>query len=51
MEQNQELSVCTTTDEDEILTGNNCPLCGYPLVIEDGLEVCYYCGWFNEEQK
>lgn len=45
MEQKQEQSVFTTTDEDEELTGNNCPVCGYPTVYEYGLEVCYHCGW------
>lgn len=50
MEQNQELSVCITTDEDdEQLTGDNCPVCGYPIVIEMGLEVCYNCGWSKED--
>lgn len=36
-------------DEKEQLTGNNCPRCGYPTVIEYGLEVCYGCGWSKEE--
>ena len=65
METTKELSVCTMTnkqlqedigenrqlpeDEDEHLTGNNCPRCGYPTVIEYGLEVCYHCGWSKEE--
>lgn len=30
---------------DEILTEFNCPVCGYPIVLEYGLEVCYSCGW------
>ena len=25
-----------------------CPICGNPLVIEDGLPVCYYCGWYDD---
>ena len=45
MEQNQEQSVFTTTNEDEELTGKNCPVCSYPTVREYGLEVCYHCGW------
>lgn len=32
---------------DEELSGDNCPICGYPIVIEQGLEVCYRCGWFR----
>jgi len=38
-------------DEDEQLTGNNCPNCGYPTVLEFGLEVCYKCGWHREEDE
>ena len=33
----------------EELAGYNCPLCGYPIVIEMGLEVCYHCGWNKDE--
>lgn len=29
----------------EEMTEDNCPLCGYPIVLEEGLEVCYACGW------
>ena len=47
MEQNQELYAFTTTDDDEILTGDDCPVCGYPIVLEQGLEVCYRCGWYK----
>lgn len=36
-------------DEDEQLTGYNCPVCGYPIVIEMGLEVCYNCGWTKDD--
>ena len=25
-----------------------CPNCGNPLVEEDGLTVCYYCGWSED---
>ena len=32
---------------DEELTGENCPQCGYPIVIEEGLELCYRCGWYR----
>ena len=35
-------------DEDEELTGDNCPICGYPIVLEYGLEVCYCCGWSKD---
>lgn len=51
---------CNTTNFDEIenfirfedtgeeeLTGENCPICGYPIVVEDGLELCYRCGWYR----
>lgn len=34
-------------DIHESLTGDNCPVCGYPIVLEDGLEVCYCCGWYK----
>lgn len=51
MEQNQEQSLSTSTnffyDIHESLTGENCPVCGYPIVIEEGLEVCYGCGWYK----
>lgn len=51
MEQNQEQSVCTMIDmNDEELTGNNCPVCGYPTVREYGLEVCYHCGWSEGDE-
>lgn len=36
-------------DEEEI-TGNNCPVCGYPTVREYGLEVCYHCGWSEGDE-
>ena len=36
-------------DEDERLAGYPCPVCGYPVVVEYGLDVCYRCGWFKEE--
>ena len=54
MEQNQELSVSITTrgkcgEDEEQLTGENCPVCGYPIVLEMGLEVCYNCGWSKED--
>lgn len=38
-------------DEDELLAGFNCPHCGYPIVIEMGLEVCYRCGWSKEDEN
>ena len=37
-------------DEEERLAGYNCPMCGYPVVIECGLELCFRCGCvFNTE--
>ena len=36
-------------DEDERLAGYPCPVCGYPVVVEFGLDVCYKCGWFKNE--
>lgn len=39
----------TGLDLDEKLAGTDCPLCSYPIVLECGLEVCYNCGWSNEE--
>jgi uncharacterized Zn finger protein (UPF0148 family) len=38
-------------DENEQLTGDNCPVCGYPIVLEFGLEVCYGCGWFKDDEQ
>ena len=37
-------------EDDEELTGNNCPVCGYPTVREMGLEVCYHCGWSEGDE-
>ena len=31
----------------EELTEDKCPVCGYPIVLEEGLEVCYSCGWYR----
>ena len=28
-----------------------CPNCGFPTVYEEGLEVCYYCGWSEEQEE
>lgn len=39
----------TDNEDDEILSGENCQICGYPIVIEYGLEVCYKCGWSGEK--
>lgn len=36
--------------DDEELAGYNCPVCGYPVVIEMGLELCYCCGWSKDEE-
>lgn len=49
MEDSQEQSVFTTIDEQ--LAGYACPICGYPIVIEYGLEVCYQCGWSIDTEK
>lgn len=49
MEVKQEQLLSTLT-EDEQLAGYNCPVCGYPIVIEMGLEVCYNCGWSGEDK-
>lgn len=37
----------TKNNNEEELTGENCPNCGYPIVLEYDLEVCYKCGWFK----
>jgi len=37
-------------EDDEQLAGYNCPVCGYPIVIESGLEVCYRCGWSKDDE-
>lgn len=37
------------TDDCEKPTGYNCPVCGFPIVLESGLEVCYSCGWSKDE--
>lgn len=51
MEHSKEQFVSTTTNEDdEQLAGYNCPICGYPIVIESGLEVCYRCGWSKGDE-
>lgn len=49
MEAQQPQLSCILTDEEEI-TGNNCPVCGYPTVREYGLEVCYHCGWSEGDE-
>lgn len=38
-------------DIEEELTGETCPRCGYPIVIEAGLEVCYGCGWSKDDNE
>lgn len=38
------------TGLDEVVTEETCPICGYPIVIEYGLEVCYYCGWSRDDE-
>lgn len=37
-------------DEDEELAGKDCPRCGYPIVVEHGLELCYHCGWSEDSE-
>lgn len=37
--------------DDEQLTGENCPVCGYPIVLEHGLELCYRCGWSKDDEQ
>jgi uncharacterized Zn finger protein (UPF0148 family) len=32
---------------DEEPAGYSCPVCGYPVVTEMGLDVCYQCGWYE----
>lgn len=34
----------------EFYNGDMCPICGNPIVYEEGLEVCYYCGWSQEDK-
>ena len=54
MEQLQQQFVCTTTNEpdedwyEEEPTEAPCPCCGYPLVVEYGMLVCYRCGWSED---
>ena len=48
-EYTKEQSAFTMIDEEEELTGENCPVCGYPIVLEHGLEVCYCCGWSKDD--
>lgn len=38
-------------DGEEHLAGHNCPNCGYPMVVEEGLTVCYKCGYVPEEDE
>lgn len=40
-----EEDIALNNQDDEQLAGYNCPVCGYPVVIEMGLELCYCCGW------
>lgn len=35
----------------EALTNYTCPLCGYSIVNESGLDVCYSCGWYEGIEK
>ena len=38
-------------EDDEEITGKQCPICGYPTVLESGLEVCYHCGWNADDDE
>lgn len=38
-------------DDEEELTGYNCPRCGYPVVYEGDFELCYHCGWAKGEEE
>ena len=40
-------SIDNNWDIHESLTGDSCPICGYPIVLEEDLEVCYACGWYR----
>ena len=37
--------------DEEQLANYNCPNCNYPVVLESGLEVCYYCGWYKGQEQ
>ena len=54
MARKQEKLLSTSIDNHwdihESLTGDNCPNCGYPIVLEEGLEVCYKCGWYKGQE-
>ena len=28
-----------------------CPKCNFPTTYEQGIEVCYYCGWSEEQEE
>ena len=36
---------------DEVISEAPCPCCGYPLVVEYGMLVCYKCGWSEENEQ
>ena len=48
MEHNQESSAFTTINEE--LSGYTCPQCGYPMVVEGEIDVCYKCGWWQDRK-
>lgn len=41
----------TGIEDNEELTGNTCPVCGYPTVREFNLELCYHCGWTELDEE
>ena len=45
------VSLKFSQEDEEELTGNNCPCCNYPTVYEYGLEVCYHCGWSADKEE
>ena len=34
----------------EVVAGYSCPICGYPIVTEYELDVCYKCGWYKGQE-
>lgn len=38
-------------NDEEELAGYDCPICGFPVAIEMGLELCYHCGWAKNDEE
>lgn len=38
-------------EQTEELSGYDCPQCGYPMVVEGDVDVCYKCGWWQERKE